>query len=632
MAIINPVDKALEDLVIKEGWTVKREAGGAVRIVIGEESFPLTHPVAIHLRAYRKATDPETRYRHFKAAHDYFWPKTIWHYWTERRFREHCAGWNYMGWAGGSSTGKSYDAAKIALLFWFSNPTKRGVVVASTTLKSVKGRVWGYLTKLLNEMEVKLPYKYLSGNSPEILYPAQAGGKIRDTLHGIFAVAAAQGSEDEQSIKNWIGRHPDEALMIILDECTDLNPAISQSFPNLDSSEKTFQCIGIGNSTSVYDLHGALCTPKAGWPSIDPARDNKWETTQKNGICLFFSCYESPPIFEADPVRKKLLSRFLVTSEQIEEKEQLLGKGSDLFYRFVLGFWRTQSIEKTIVSKQFALSYGVINSAEWLGISPLEIVGGLDPAFSTDGDKCILRLAILGVDTRGMMVLDFRDTKLLFNITIQAKSEDAAEIQVAKQVNKILANYKCPLHQICLDANGGGRALGGSLYLESKALKPPLKILSSRSTGNSKSSTFDLTVMTPYELWYNLRKFMEQGQIRGLDQTTFAQLTSRLVMMNTLGKLSLESKLAYKKRMGAIMPQLAHSPDEADAAALCLQAAIMNFGFYPGQKRDLAVKRDFVDEKYFLYNQEREAKVIEELPLARFNSAIEDAVKSRRPF
>ena len=85
----------------------------------------------------------------------------------------------------------------------------------------------------------------------------------------MFAVAAKHGDE-ESAISSIIGRHPTDSLMVILDEATDLNPAIVKAFPNLDSSEKPFQLIAIGNSNSIHDLHGSICTPKKGWASVDP--------------------------------------------------------------------------------------------------------------------------------------------------------------------------------------------------------------------------------------------------------------------------------------------------------------------------------------------------------------------------
>ena len=579
--------ESLLELIQHEGWEVKGNS-----VLVYNKKFPVTHPALIHLKLYRTEVSADIRYRHLKAAHDYLWPQDIktWHYWTERRFKEHCAGHNYIGWAGGASTTKSYDAAKIICLFWLSNPQKRAVVVASTTLESLTARVWGYTTKLLSTLAIKMPFQYLSGNSPKILYPSEKGsGEIRDTIHGIYAVAAKQGS-DETAISSWIGRHPDDALLVILDECTDLNPAIAKALPNLDSSEKPFQLIAIGNSNSVHDLHGAICTPKDGWDSVDPIIHNKWETTQKNGICLFFSCYESPAIYEQDLGRKRALSKFLLTQDQIEEKEKLLGKNSESFYRFVLGFWKSKATESTIISDEFINVHQLAAESEWSGQEELRVFGGLDAAFSTGGDKCILRLAYLGQTINGDMVLDYRHSKLLFNIQIQANSLIPAELQIARQVIDILAQYSCPLHNIAIDASGQGRALGGTLMLEAKQLRPPIKVYTTRHPGRAleKDKAFDVVPKGRYELWFDMRRFAEQGSIKGLDSIATQQFTSRLIVRNPkTGREELESKADYKRRMGAIQPSLAHSPDEADAAALCLLAAMTNAGFYPGQKKAL---------------------------------------------
>ena len=52
------------------------------------------------------------------------------------------------------------------------------------------------------------------------------------------------------------------------------------------------------------------------------------------------------------------------------------------------------------------------------------------------------------------------------------------------------------------------------------------------------------------------------------------------------------------------MPTLAHSPDEADSAALCLQAAMINYGFKLGQRMDVAPANTFFDEKMNAFRKE----------------------------
>lgn len=569
-----------------------------------------------------------------KAAHDYLWPKTIWHYWTERRFKKHCEHWNYISLAGGASCAKSYDVAKIIILFWLANPKHRGVIVASTTLESIQARIWGYVVKLLKESAVPVTYQYLGGQVPKILYPENGRGKGKDTIHGIFCVAAKKG-DDDQTINSWIGRHPDEALMVVLDECTDMPVALSKAFTNLDSSAKPFQLWAIGNSNSKFDLHGSLSTPKIGWTRIDPMKMTEWETTQKNGICLFFSCYESPAIYENDLIRKNLLRVFLLSSEQIAEKEKKLGKNSEMFWRFVLGFWKGSTTEDTVVSAEFMEAYDITKNAEFSGLWPLVTVAGLDPAFSVGGDKCLLRLGVLGVETSGKVVLDFRGESLKYEIKISAIGE-ASEIQIADETKRILEEKRCELRNVCFDANGQGRALGSLVQLKMGSMWPPIKIYSVK-TGSIPANSFDVVIKDYYQLWFCIREFIENGQIKGLDIEALQQFTSRITTRMDSGKIKLESKAEYKRRLATIDPRLAHSPDDADAVALCLQAAIIQFGFAPGQKRDVGPERSFAADKFSAWRREIELQEENhskrpESVSARFKSPMSTLLEYKRPF
>ena len=595
-----------DDIIYAEDWKIENKLGKRI-VIIGNKEFTYNHPFAIHAKLYRESKNSEEKYLHIKAMHDYAWPHLIptWNYWDERRLQAHCNGHNYITYAGGASTGKSHMAARIAILFWLAAPNKRTVIVASTTLESATTRIWGYITRLLSELAIQYPYRYFRGNCPKVLYDKN------DPIHGMYAVAAGRGT-DEQTISNWIGKHPKEAIMVVLDEATDLNPAILKSLPNLEAGGVEFSCIAIGNSASKFDLHGALSTPLATWNSVDPYKDNKWDTTQKNGICLFFSCYESPAIHEGDPIKKALLERFFVTQEQIEEKEKLYGKESDSFWRMVIGFWKLDSTEETVISKLFIDDFRVFEKAEWAGVDKLKVIAGLDPAFSTGGDQCILRLAILGQDVTGKIILDFRGNELLFKIPITAHSKDSADIQIAKKVISILKDYGVRLADLAIDANGQGRALGEVIRLQAGALDVPIKIYCTKS-GQLAVKSFDVTIKNPYELWFCFRDFIQNKQIRGLDNITIYQLTTRQVHYKN-GKASLEQKKDYKNRMGAIMPSLARSPDEADAAALCLQVAIINYGFHAGQmvrkKEDKAFEYDKFSTYQALLKPERETKAV----------------------
>lgn len=630
---MNIVSKFVE----AEGWQEIQENGRNFILAYGEK-FPVVHPVLIHLKLYRKASNPETKFMHMKAVHDYLWDSDTWNYWTEERFRAHCEGWNYIGWAGGANIGKSYDAAKIAIIFWLSNPKERGVIIASTTLDSASARVWGYITQLLSDMKVKIKFKYSAEKPPKVLYPVAKENKdteIKDTIHGIFCVAAKQGG-DAEAINTWIGRHPKEALLLMLDEAPDLNPAIKGSFSNLDSSNKPFQCVAIGNSKDPFDLHGAMCTPLVGWDKINCMTMKRWETTQRNGICLFFNCYDSPAIFETDPIKKKKLEVFLPTLELIERKKKDLGEKSVDFWRMVIGFWMGLGSSLQILSKELLQVHNANARVEWSGWHPVRKVAGLDPSFSVGGDRCLLRIAKYGVDVTGHTILDFGGEDMLHNLVIE-KSPVPVETQIATQAIKILTRHGVSLDCLCMDANGQGRAISEVIRLLAQSLLYPIKIMSVR-TGDGKVNSFDIEPMTPYDLWTAIRPFVLQNQIKGLDDVAVQQFATRKIILHEKTKKpSLEDKHDYKVRMNAVSPALAHSPDEADTVALCVQAAIRKCGLTAGEMKTVAVPMDFGSAKYAAFLQGKVVEMEEEIlgasfPSANFSGGFEALVDYKPPF
>lgn len=615
----------ITELIEREGWRIVRD-GRDYKVEAEGQRFNLIHPANIHLKLYKGSNNPESKYLHLKAAHDYLWPQKTeedtWNYWEERRFRAHCEGWKSIGHAGGASTGKSFSAAKLAILFWLANPKGRTVLVASTTLESLNSRVWGYVTKFLTEMAIDIPYTLLRGGSPKVLFDRN------DTIHGMFAVAAARG-DDDAAIRNWIGRHPKEGMLLILDEAPDLPMSILGALPNLESQLPVFQVHAIGNSLSKFDLHGSLCTPRSGWDSVNPMVDTQWETTQNKGVCLFYNCYESPAIHERNPEKKRRLEKFLISVQDIENKKKIYGEDSDSFFRFVLGFWRVGSAAETVISPEFIREFGVFDKTEWGGLYPLRMVAGLDPAFSTGGDGCVLRLAVLGVDVLGNVVLDFGGERLLFRIPIIATSDKSADLQIADQVISILSAHDIPLNHLVLDATGHGRALGEVIRLRAGGLVSPLKMFTVKGGTQTKES-FDVIVKTPLDLWGAFRNFIQKKQIRGLDHTTVEQLTSRrIVRHDKTGKINLEGKSAYKARIRAVRADMGHSPDEADAAALCLQSAIINWGFHEGQRREMDEERGWVSDKFRAFKIIQQMEAAKEVkgaysPKANFTGSIGD--------
>lgn len=478
-------------------------------------------------------------------------------------------------------THNTQTAAYIGSLFWLALPHKRAVIVTSTTLESLKSRIYGYIMRALKESTLNFPY-ILRSSPPPAIYPPDP-----DFVHGIFGVAAKLGDE-ENTIKEIIGRHPKDALLIILDEAPHMPPAIMNSFPNLKKGlADRFQCIAIGNPDSVGDLHGILSTPLNGWDSIDPKKDYSWRTTQPGGICLYFNPYDSPAIHETNSLKKTALSKFLFTEEQLRHAQNTEGVDSESFWRFTMGFWRSRSVDATVMSEVLLSEYNPQSPVEFSPNFALVPFGGLDPSFTSTGDKCILRLGLLGHSTTGNMVLDFRNTSLLFQLTLRSGINKSAETQIAEQVVDILRSYNMPLHHLAIDTTGMGRGLAEviHMYYGSSAM-PPMRIHflgTERKKPKALLSQFDVRTMSGLEMWETLREFILHKQIYGLDKLAYTQLHTRKIITKSNMRM-LEKKSEYKYRMAALKSGLASSPDEADAAGLVVQAAIINYGFHVDQK------------------------------------------------
>lgn len=568
----------------KAGWEVEKDTVWAYGM-----SFPLADPYAIHLKAYRIHESHETRLQAMVAAFHCLWPqhKPTYNYWMERAFREHCDHETDMfSMAGGGGTGKTFVASYIAVLFWLALPNQRAVIVTSTTVESLKARIYGYVLRALKEMVIPFPVR-IRNSPPPSINPIQP-----DFIHGIFGIAANLGDE-ETTIKNIIGRHPNDSLLIVLDEATDMPMGLLSALPNLRKGLRgRFQAIAIGNSNEVGDLHGAISTPHTGWENIDPYKDFRWKTTQPGGYCLYFNPYDSPAIHEPDLKRKKFLSEILPTEEKIKYAKETEGEDSIGFWRFTMGFWKFRNLNLSIVTEEFLKDYDPTISAEFSGHYPLTIVAGLDPAFSVGGDKCILRLAVLGQHINGSIVLDYRKEHFVFVLQIRANTGKSAEVQIAEQAIAILKQYAVPLNTLCVDASGAGRGLADIIQLMSGTGQTPTKVFSTnislthKSEWKKRNSPFEYVITSGHELWFKGREFISHRQIFGLDALAYKQLHTRWIVKKG-DKQILEPKSEYKQRMSRISPLLGRSPDEADSAMLALQSAIIHHGFNTGQTRPI---------------------------------------------
>lgn len=473
-------------------------------------------------------------------------------------------------------THNSHDAGMIALLFWLANPKERIVLVASTSLNDLQTRIWGYIQRFYmmeHNKNIVMPGKIFAANqSPKILYDKN------DTQHGIFAVPLKPGKDSKPS-SNLIGRHAKDAFLAIIDEGTDVNPGFLDAKDNWEQGVNSFQLMVIGNSNSKFDPHGLLSKPIGGWHTVNPDTDTEWET--KQGICLYFDCYQSPAILETNPDKKKKLGKFLFTEEKIEAAKVSRGENTPGFWRFVRGFWPEDDVIQSVLSLVICDKFHVEEKSMWDGTKSLIRIAGIDPAFHSDGDDCVFRWATLGInDVTGKMTLDFGGKKNIHYIKINDRSDEPPEYQIMNACKKLCKELGIQERNVAVDTWGAGSGFGA--LIEKEWSKDIMHVESSgRATDTQIASQSDERASDVYdrrvtELWFSMRELVLGDQIRGLDSVSIEQFCTRTY--ETKGrKYSIEQKKDYKLRLGKVDNHY-KSPDEADAATFIIDLARQAYG------------------------------------------------------
>lgn len=532
--------------------------------------------VAIELECARDNWLPDSgglgAYGHLRNASEILWPsmKPSYHEWTRDRwqaFTERNAKGDFhqvVALAGGSGVAKSADVARYALLWWWQNPAHRAVIVCSTTLNALKKRIWAYIAK----------YRYMEGGNdmPGLLSnadPPKCMFAKRDPMHGIFSAALKEGNA-EKTLADLIGIHPDDGLLVIVDEATDVTPAVEQAIVNWSSGVPFFQMIVLGNSKSKSDVHGKFCTPLLGWQSVNPDRDERWVT--KHGICLFHDCYRSPAVLHPEMAGKGKPLYFLWDSAKIKEKEEKWGKDSPLFWRFVRGFWPPEDMERTVLTQNMITKHRSKSRAQWDGSFKLTLAG-LDPAFTSEGDACILRFADFGVMQNGLWGLDFGGPENV--VQIKLKNDDLVFYQIVKQARRECERRGVSPQHLAVDTWGFGAGAGDIFQKEWSPLVYRVNSIGAPTTrrvdAEIADTAYDLYDRRATELIWLIREFVQANQIFGLDDVTCEQLCARL--WNWKGrKIYVETKKDFKFRMGKAT-EAGGSPDEMDGAALIVDLA-----------------------------------------------------------
>jgi hypothetical protein len=495
--------------------------------------------------------------------------------WTVRRIRSWCDN-SFMTWWGPSSSGKTTDAAHIAIITWLAAPDETTIQVCSTSMGMLEKRIWREVAKVFSRIR---------NNIPGVMVPSDMKIVLRDEVeetnptNGIFGVPVGQGSDGIKGVHNTYN-------YMMIDEMQDTDPKALEEWDNL-STGVDYKFLGMGNPNAWTNPLGRASRPsQIKLRDLDPDVHTEWKT--EKGVCLFFDGRKSPAIKEPEKYP------FLLNQRQIDDMAVSPGVNSPQFWTQRIGFIPRDGLQETVLSESLIVASGGMDKAVWkYGYVTL---AGLDPAFTTGGDKRILRFGRIGELVTGVWAVSLYRRVEIFAAMI--KDADGKDIPVSYDfADKVIKECKAEgvtSSYLGMDTTGAQTTLadiiderwGGKIHRVDFA------------GSASDESDIDGSEVSPKkkyknrvtELWYTFSRFVRSGQIRDMREEESWQFSSRRLIPPGDGtnRLLVEPKKMMKKMVGK-------SPDDADACVVLIDVAVRVLGLRVGG--GLRAHRNFRQDK-----------------------------------
>ena len=532
--------------------------------------WPLgTTDVTIELVAFRENFSPARgglgKYAHFRKVVEILWPYDKkkfkdgfqWNPWAERIFEAACEH-KFLGISGPKSSSKTHCIGIWGLVNWLCDPFNTLVLVTTTSVREARKRMWGVIRE--RHLQVPgLPGKIVDSMGKLIMEEA---GSDRSS---ITLIPSAKDKEKEATEK-LIGLK-NKRVFLLVDEATDVSPAIFEAIHNLDSNP-FFQTIALGNFASSYDPFGQFITPKDTWNSVNCEMDD-WPIAR--GHCIHLDG-EKTPNLESDDQWP-----FLLTSKQLRDAKEYQGENSLSYWRFIRSFPSPIGAEQNIYSEADIRKYEGEPQPKWDG-APIK-VAGFDPSFTNGGDRSVLYFGNYGKTDLGLSCVAFGKAHLLREDS--TKANEPRNFQIARQVREMCEKEGVKPEHLAIDATGAGdpfcdilSELWSPRIFRVKFGEKPTALPTSAVSPVKANEKFSNRVT---ELWYVGVEFLRSRQLKGITPDLGRELTARKYSTMSGGKLVVEPKKDMKARIGK-------SPDLADAAFLLLDLCRQRLGAYAGGK------------------------------------------------
>lgn len=497
-----------------------------------------------------------SRGQHIKHCIAMMWPDVIrsWNDWNELAL---WAWTNYreIGVTGCAAAGKTFTFTLLSLVEYLAKPMGTRVALTSTTVPSLRGRIWAEMMKFVRPA---VPLFGLNVVDSQTKIQFQKG----DDRSSIIALAVDSGAV-EQAVGKLQGVHLPR-MVIMVDEAAQTNPAVFSARANLEVGTDFYHFIAIANASSMFDPHGLFCEPRMGWGGIHDD-DEHWET--KSGVCVRFDGLKSPNVRAG-----RIVYPYLFSQDNVEIIRKNFGEGSLEWNSYCRGMWSRSGARNTILDSAMITDGKAREKVIWAG-GGIKTIAALDPAFTTDGDDCILRFGKVGKADDNQIMLELTE---VVRLNLMDDPNYPLFYQVADQTISELQKRGVRPEDFALDATGAGAGIADIISQRWQAGFVRVSFGGS-ATDSAVSVEDSRPAKSVYsnrvtQLWSQIKVIVMAGRMRGLDDQTARELCARIYSLKN-EKTLLESKKDLKKRTKG------NSPDRADALALLVELFVTQNGF-----------------------------------------------------
>jgi len=511
----------------------------------------------------------------FKRISDKFLPGHFeWHEWTERIIGSMCEH-KASAFPGAAGSSKTFNLASFAVCWWLVDPGSSSVMLISTTKAALRQRAWSEVTKCLTAIPGPRIGNFVDSR---MMWQSKKG----DDRHAIFGRAVEEGPL-HKVVDNIKGVHTKRQLVII-DEATAVPAAIYSALSNMYGYPSEFLVAFAGNPYVRFDQFGRVCEPEGGWNSVT-VETEEWMGKPMDEIggiqahVVRLDAEKSPNIMQG-----RMVSKHLPTKEMVERSRETSGGGnSPLYFQNFRGFWPPEGITKTVLSQSILDKNDAFGVLEFTGLE-FKIIGFLDPAFTTGGDRPILQLAKMGevevgpgqfkIGIQALPPIELKINAHLKNVPVsyQLLNQAKAHCQTIKMGE---VEYECLPENFGLDVTGTGMGTGDVFQQEWSFNVNRVDFGGGAST--DQTSLEDTRPANEAyenkrcEMAHRLRNAVETGQFKGISKQAAHELCNIQVIDmredgTTKKRVVLQSKKSYRETFKS-------SPDHADATTGLIEIA-----------------------------------------------------------